>query len=205
MRYILLFMILSVNSLSSYAQPGQFIRPVCIPESRYFRIDFLSVDFEIFNGDLKKSGKIFQKWQRRGIYDTSKLKYDCVLPAARYGLRVFRDPYRQDGQCAQAPRINISVLRNGLPMLKELPYGDDCYGALAVRSMEVRPWGDSGIKINLCLAYAFDTDAKCVELDPAYAMIGDRSPDGEQYKHAPLDKDNIDALIEKKFPDYFIR
>jgi hypothetical protein len=131
---------------------------------------------------------------QRGLYDVDALRYDCPLPGVRYQVRVRRDPYKQDGQCAQAPRISFTLLRNGSPVLQDIPFGDDCYVVFALKSLQVTETGNhTGMR--LCYGLCGDPDL-CMEVGAEYKAIGTRHGKQKTVRHPPIDKNIFEELTE---------
>lgn len=116
----------------------------------------------------------------------------CELNRAHYQIRVRREPYRQDGMCSQKPRINFTLLRNNLPVLKEVPFGNDCYGALGVSSVEISEQINR-TDMQVCFSDMHPNDVHCVEIGPAYKEIGTRYGT-EVVRHAPIDNQKFEEL-----------
>jgi hypothetical protein len=186
---------LLANTSTARASEVELIRLTCIPASGYFRVDFLSLDHRdlgAYEQGPNDTHRIMQSWHKQGIYEVDALRRDCALPGTRYQVRVRRDSYKQDGQCAQKPRVNFTLLRNGLPVLKDVPYGDDCYIGVGVTQMVINET-PGATSIQLCFGTPSSDGAHCTQLDDAYKTIGRRGA----APHPPMDQSAFEEIVER--------
>lgn len=171
-----------------------FLRITCIPETRYFEIEYRAVPGDaVFIGAGFEEQDIRQRldiWKKRGYYDPSKLRYECKLPDSTYLLTSTRPPASERGMCGGAPRITLNLSRNGEPWLDNVVFGADCFGGPTITRIAIRDGQDGWDTRNadVCISPSGDSDGHCEYLSETGAGITGVMPltqkDVEQYVEA---------------------
>jgi hypothetical protein len=106
-------LLLCIFSTSAWAV--DFLHITCIPESRYFGVEFRSIDSDVVFTDTFNK-KIWHQqlsiWKRKGYFDASSLKYECRLPDTTFEI-TSSEPKGSNSQCGAATRATINLKRNG--------------------------------------------------------------------------------------------
>jgi len=191
-------LVLALGICAAHAGDVDLVRATCTPDGLLFRIEHHLIDSSgIDHDNAREERRLTRLWEKQGYHRVDRFRQDCPLLRVGYQVRIDREPYKPDGQCSQKPRVNLTLLSNGQPILKDVPYGDDCYSNVAITSLEIREAYDGGApEMTLCLAYPYDTP-KCLPIGPDYMRIGTRSPDGMRHVHPPLDRYGIDSLFKQ--------
>jgi hypothetical protein len=118
-----------------------FVRITCIPEARYFRIEYAPISgsaalLETQSDDKQRSQRMLA-WKKHGYYEATNLQYECRLPESTYNISAVQTPESEHGMCMAAPQITLSLFRNGIPILDKVIFGNDCFGGPTVVSTEV--------------------------------------------------------------------
>jgi len=126
---------LLISSVLSYAAPSGFFRIACIPEARYFSVEYTYVDTEddregISQAEIKAEELA---WQRHGYYDPAALNYECRLPESAYRLT---STHVQSGT-GEVCNIAVTLKWNDEVWLDDVQLGPTCGDAVSLDSFEI--------------------------------------------------------------------
>ena len=206
---------LLASAATSHADWGlDFVRVTCIPESRYFEIEYRSLNgpdvlLEAELDDRKRAERL-DTWRAHGFYEASNVKYECILPASTYEVVADQPPPQAHGTCGLAPRIILSLkrklmtwsnlIRNEEPMitstrdedliLEGIIFGPDCFGpdptviSIAI-SDGLLGWTASWM--TLCFLPQGETEQHCRSIEFRHKLE----------KFVPITQESINAYFEK--------
>jgi hypothetical protein len=154
--YCLILIIIGSDAWADYSV--DFIRITCIPETRYFEVEYKSVPGDaVFIGAGFEKKAIQQRlkiWRKHGYYDPSALLYECKLPDSTYLVTSIQPPGSERGMCGAEPRITLNFSRNGDTWLNNVTFGSDCFGGPTVTQIAIRDGqeGWDSRTADLCIA-----------------------------------------------------
>lgn len=121
--------------------PLKLVRIACIPEARFFKIEYAAVNGDSALAEAKyedaKRRKRLAAWRKHGFFDPSKLKYECKLPESVYQVTATQPEPSEQGMCGGAPSITLSVTKNGKKKLNQVIFGSDCFDRATVSSLTI--------------------------------------------------------------------
>ncbi len=174
--------------------PMEFVRLTCIPEARYFRVEYMpvsgpSVLLESEFDDEKRAKRLLA-WEKAGFHEPSNLTYECALPESLYKLTAHQPP-PSNGECGGAPSISLSLFRNGQPILENVIFGNDCFGGPTVIGAEITDgldgWDTRALR--LCLSQRGAPPRMCEFLSETY---------GDITKAIPITQQKVAQYVEKR-------
>lgn len=130
--------LLSSSAFADWTQ--DFIRISCIPDGRFFRIEYAPLsgpDVMVAANDKKEIQARLKAWRKGGFFDPANLKYECKLLESTYHVIANQPPPAERGQCGGAPSITLSVKENGSPLLSKVIFGSDCFGGPTITKLTV--------------------------------------------------------------------
>ena len=109
---------LSLLALESNADwTFDFVRVTCVPEARYFRLEYAGVygpaALTDAQHDDRKTRERLAIWRKHGYLAPGKLRYECQLPESKYRITATQSGWADRGSCGAAPEITLSLARNG--------------------------------------------------------------------------------------------
>lgn len=171
-----------------------FIRISCIPEARYIRFDYTpisghDVELETAHNDKKRRERMLV-WKKHGYHEPTRLQHECRLPGSTYTISASHPPARDTGNCGAAPRVTLSLLRNGRPVLNKVVFGADCHDGPTVVSAEISDGyqGSGERSMTLCLSPEYGAPQVC-------EFFINNFPDD-----IPVDQKKVIELTAKKIP-----
>ena len=129
--------ILFVLSMLSHGAGSDFLRIVCVPEARYFSVEYKYADSED-EGDtegLSQAEIKAQKraWKRNGFYDPAAIDYECSLPESTYRLTSTQSRSRVGDACDTA----LTLKWNDEVWLDNVKIGPVCANDVSFDSFEI--------------------------------------------------------------------
>lgn len=129
-----------------------FVRIACNPDARFFRFEYVGLDGGDTWSDAEFDDKRIKErkaiWVRYGFYVPSDLRYECKLGDVTYRLTTKQPAPYERGMCNATPQIKLNLSRDGEEILKDVTFGDDCFGGPSVSSMTIfepiQGWGSGG-------------------------------------------------------------
>lgn len=172
-----------------------FVRLTCIPEARYFRVEYMPVSGPsvLLESDFdgEKTAKRLLAWKKAGFHEPSNISYECSLPDSLYKLTAKQPPPEGHGQCGGAPNITLSLFRNGQPILENVTFGSDCFGGPTVIGAEITDglegWETRAMR--LCLSRAGAAPPMCEYLTETNGAIA---------KAVPITQEKVAQYVEKR-------
>lgn len=159
-----------------------FARITCIPEARYFRVDYIAISgpavFLESQFNDEKQAKRLLAWKNAGYHEVRDFNYECSLPESVYKLTTHQPSASERGMCGGAPRITLNLLRNDRPILDKVTFGYDCFGGPTVTSAEITDGlqGWDTRQMTLCLLPKDSETQKCEFLSETYGAISEATP-----------------------------
>lgn len=175
----------------------KFARISCIPELGILRIDHLELD-GTFSPDGyfmdEKRGAAMKAWRKHGFYDEERLDFSCKLAGVTYTFKSRVGPPSDHGQCGGAPAAHIDFSIDGKPLLKFLPFGDECGYPPSVRSITVlhRKRENEETAIEVCIAPQ--------ELQDPHYRVCEFRRDDRILKDGPIDFAKMRAIYDAGHP-----
>jgi hypothetical protein len=179
--FILSYLLFCFIATTSLADEFEFIHVSCIPETRYFEVEYKSVptDAVLIGTDYEKEGKQrLNAWKKRGYYEPSNFSYECKLPDSTYLITANQPPGRESGMCGASPSITLSLTRNGDKWLNNVVFGANCFGVPSIMRISIRD-GQEGWdtrNADLCILPSNDIPEYCEYLSETYQDIGKVMP-----------------------------
>lgn len=154
-----------------------FVRITCIPEARYFRLDYApvygpSVFRESESNDEERAKRLLP-WKKAGYYEVANLNYECTMPEATYKLTVRQPPAHAEGTCGLEPVITLNLFRDDRPVLYNVTFGNDCFGGPSVVGAEIFDGyqGSRPSDMTLCVTPKYDAPQKCKSFSNTFGRI----------------------------------
>ena len=116
-----------------------FIRISCIRETGFLDIEYRPIHNSAVDAPpLTKGLKAKDIWAQNGFFDPGGLSYGCSLPESEYKLVAKQDSWRERGECASAPEIIFSLYRNGKVLVKDVVFGESCFGRDTITRISIQ-------------------------------------------------------------------
>lgn len=151
LAFLAILLALSVKpAMADWTQ--DFVRIACNLDAHFFRFEYVGLDGSGTWADAAYDDKRMKErkaiWAQHGFYVPSDLHYECKLGDVTYRLTTKQpDPYER-GMCNATPQIKLNLSRDGEEILKDVTFGDDCFGGPSVSSMTIfepiQGWGNGG-------------------------------------------------------------
>ena len=127
--------VLLISSVFSYAAGSDFLRIACIPETRYFSVEYKYADAEDERDGISQAEIKAQElaWKRHGYYDTTTLNYECRLPESAYRLTSTHSQSRTGEVC----NIALTLKWNDEVWLDGVQVGPTCGNDVSLDSFEI--------------------------------------------------------------------
>jgi hypothetical protein len=119
-------------SFSASAQPEDFIRVTCIPQSNYFDVEDVVID----SGVTTDPTFDWSVWKKLGFYSTN-MRYECDLPNHHYVVTSTQPMDSAQGECGAAPSTTLNLTDNGAALMKDVTFGLTCMGVPSVVSIAI--------------------------------------------------------------------
>ena len=119
----------------SYAGGKDFLRIVCIPETRYFSVEYKYVEAEdALDGASRAEIKAHERaWRRHGYHDAVALNHECRLPESTYQL-ISRSARSRAGEVCN---IALTLKWNDEVWLDGVLIGPSCGDQASLDSFEI--------------------------------------------------------------------
>jgi hypothetical protein len=150
-----------------------FLRITCVPEVRYFEVEYRALPDDAVFGGGGTSPDPLRTWREHGYFDPRDLHSECRLPESTYVVTATQSPASDRGQCGGAPSIRLSLQRNGQPWLDDVTFGADCFGGPSITGIAVRDVaaGYGNLNLHLCIAPTGGEADGCEFLSETYAHV----------------------------------
>ncbi len=127
--------VLLISSVLSYAAGSDFLRIACIPETRYFSVEYKYADAEDDRDGTSQTDIKAQElaWNRHGYYDPGALNYECRLPESAYRLTSTLSRSRTGEVC----NIALTLKWNDEVWLDGVQIGPACGNDVSLESFEI--------------------------------------------------------------------
>ncbi|MGN7103814.1 hypothetical protein ACTHR6_19555 [Ralstonia holmesii] len=156
-RVVLLAILLTLSAKPAMADWTQdFVRIACNPDARFFRFEWVGLDGSSTWSDAQYDDKRMEErkaiWRQHGFYVPSDLHYECKVGDAIYRLTTKQQAPYSPGMCGEQPPIKLNLTKDGEEILKDVTFGDDCFGGPSVASVTIfetlMGWG--GADTSMC-------------------------------------------------------
>ena len=104
---------------------ADFVRVTCVPQSRYFEIEYKPLHSNVVDGGDHFDSNV---WAKQGYLSPSKLRYECQLPDSKYVVTSTKPESGGNGMCGADPEIRLNLARNGRLLVKDVVFGGACMG-----------------------------------------------------------------------------
>jgi uncharacterized protein YecT (DUF1311 family) len=144
MKQIVLVVAFILSNISTaYADyDADFIRISCIPEKQFFSVEYHPIHNPTVDAEADPPSTPKNIWEQHGFYDPANLNYKCKFAESEYKVVASQAPW-SNGMCGAAPEIHFSLYRNNTFLLKDVVFGNSCYGSPSVLSVTIED-GKSG-------------------------------------------------------------
>jgi hypothetical protein len=124
-----------ISPVLSQAAGSDFLRITCIPETRYFSVEYKQGDVDEDRDGLSRAEVTAQEraWKRQGYHDPGALSYDCRLPESTYRLTSTHSRSRSGELCDIALTLNW----NDEVWLDGVHIGPTCGNDVSLDSFEI--------------------------------------------------------------------
>lgn len=168
-----------------------FVHITCIPQARYLAFEAKDIEGSYVlmetQFDDKKRAERIGLWRKQGYFEPANLKFECKLPESTYTIIANQPQPSDHGMCGGAPSVTLTLLRDGKPFLKNVTFGDDCFGGPSIYRVELSD-GLSGWdtrQMTVCTSPGVD---QCKFLSDTY---------GDIIKAIPIDNAKVMEYVKK--------
>ena len=217
-NHIFLVALLVVTACPAWADwYVNFVHITCIPEARYLAFEAKSIKGSYVlmetEFDEKRRAERLILWRKQGYFEPANLKFECKLPESTYTIIANQPEPSDHGMCGGAPSITLTLLHDGKPFvenmtglptqvkqqllahidgnrpfLKDVTFGDDCFGGPAVYRVELSDGlnGWDTRQMTVCTSPGVD---QCKFLSDTY---------GDIIKAIPIDNTKVAEYAKKE-------